>query len=218
MDVEKLELQYFNPIKQAEDTLSISKMPLNRLRLNTLTPYKDDKDIYEILNRILRDIDLSKTVFGMLKCTTDSVMYKSSLSEYVYYVEHSSNHLKWNELLDKLVVQHCNNLIFEKEFVPPTLSKEKGKKKKVEKKPKNMYYRRETIDLFTEEHIFEYINPRTGDIIKSTDPNLCDKLNAEIEKLESVNKPKRKRGERRERIERAKVIRTPDFSKMKFKF
>ena len=83
---------------------------------------------------------------------------------------------------------------------------------------KNMFYRRQTFNLFSEEPEYEYINPKTGEIVTSTDPNLCDKLNAELEKMKNKNKPRRNGGGRRSKIETAKVVITLDFSKMKFKF
>lgn len=222
IEIKKTEINYYNPITNSEDILSIQKMPVNRVRLNSLQRYKDDEDIYNILNNILKDIDLSKTVCSMLPCTTDSVRYISSMSEYIYYLEHSINQLEYNHWIDVLIERHIMNLIIEKEYIPPVVQKTKDKKA-VSKKDnlKNMFYRRECIpfNLFNEEEFkYEYINPKTGEIIKSNDPNLCDKLNDEINKIKNKNKPKRTggTGQKRERIVRAKVTR--DFTNLHFKF
>lgn len=219
MEAQKTEITFYNPIDNKEEMLSIQKMPLNRIRLGGLRPYKTDDDIYRILISILKDIDMSKTISSMLPCTLDSVRYNSSLSEYIYYLEHSVNQLNYNYWIDVLIQRHIMNIIIERNFVPPTIQKTKDKKL-ISKKDnlKNMFYRRQTFNLFSEEPEYEYINPKTGEIVTSTDPNLCDKLNAELEKMKNKNKPRRSGGGRKSKIENAKVVRTPDFSKMKFKF
>lgn len=215
----KTEITFYNPIDNKEEILSIPKMPLNRIRLNSLHRYETDEDIYDILVSILKDLDMSRTISGMLPCTLDSVRYSSSMSEYIYYLEHTINQLNYNHWIDVLIQRHIMNIIIERNFVPPVIQKTKDKKL-ISKKDnlKNMFYRRQTFDLFTEEAKYEYINPKTGEIVTSSDPNLCDKLNEELEKIKNKNKPKRNRSERHNRIEKVKVVRTPDFSKMKFKF
>lgn len=73
----KTEISYYNPIENKDCILIIPKMPVNRIRLGGLYRYETDEDIYNILIRILKDLDLSKTCSGMLICTTDSVDRKS---------------------------------------------------------------------------------------------------------------------------------------------
>ena len=189
------------------------------IRLNNLHPYKTDDDIFNILNGILRDIDLSKTVSGMLICTTDSVRYNSCLSEYIYYLEHIENQLEYNKWIDILIERHIMNLIVEMNHKNTIIEKPKTSKIKTKKKTgKNEFYRRQTFDLFTKEPKYEYINPKTGEIIESFDPNLCAKLNSEIEKLNIKNKVRHRRSGTNKNGEKIKINRSPDFSKIKFKF
>ena len=215
----KTEIQYYNPIENKDCILVISKMPVNKVRLGGLYRYETDEDIYNILIRILKDLDLSKTCSGMLICTTDSVRYSSLMSEYIYYLEHSINQLEYNHWIDVLIQRHLMNIVIEKNFVPHTIQKSKDKKL-IDKKGnlKNMFYRRTVLNLFIDEPEYEYINPKTGEIIKSTDPNLCDKLNEELDKLKAKNKTKRSGGGRRSKSEGITIVKAPDFSKFKFKF
>lgn len=215
----KTEIQYYNPIENKDCILVIPKMPVNRVRLGYLHEYKTDEDIYKILIGLLKDLDLSKTCNGMLICTTNSVRYISLMSEYIYYLEHSINQLEYNHWIDVLIQRHLMNIDIERNFVPTTIQKAKDKKLIAKKGNfKNMFYRRQVFNLFNDEPEYEYINPKTGEIIKSNNPNLCDKLNEEIDKLKSKNKTKRNGVSRRNKSEGIKIVKSPDFSKFKFKF
>lgn len=215
----KTEILYYNPIENKYCILVIPKMPVNRIRLGGLYKYETDEDIYNILIKILKDLDLSKTCNGMLLYTIDSVRYSSLMSEYIYYLEHSINQLEYNHWIDVLIQRHLMNIVIEKNFVPPTIKKSKDKNL-IDRTGnlKNMFYKRKVLSLFDEPPQYEYINPKTGEIITSDNPNLCDKLNEEIDKLKSKNKTKRSREGKRNRSERVAIAKSPDFSKMKFKF
>lgn len=215
----KTEISYYNHIENKDCILIIPKMPVNRIRLGTLYKYKNDEDIYNILIKILKDLDLSKTCNGMLTCTTDSVRYNSLMSEYIYYLEHSINQLEYNHWIDILIQRHLMNIVIEKNFVITTIQRSKDKKL-IDKKGnlKNMFYRRQVLNLFTDEPEYEYINPKTGEIIRSNNPNLCNKLNEELDKLKDKNKIKRGGGGRRSKSEGITIVKSPDFSKFKFKF
>lgn len=217
--INQLELDYFNPIKKAEDILKIKPMPLNQTRLSNLKNWKTDEDIETILGNILRDIDLSKKIDGLLTCHINTPRYESALSEYIFYVKQFNNHLKWNEWIDKLLLFHACNLVYEKDYIPPVQPKQKKPKNKNSKpKPKNEFYRRQTFDLFTGAPIYEYVNPRTGEMITSDNPNLATKLNAEIIAEKERKLREKSASTNKERKEREKINRSPDFSKLKFKF
>lgn len=215
----KTEISYYNPIENKDCILIIPKMPVNRVRLGGLHKYETDEDIYNILIKILKDLDLSKTCSGMLICTTDSVRYSSLISEYIYYLEHSINQLEYNHWIDVLIQRHLMNIVIEKNFVPPTIKKSKDKNL-IDKTGnlKNMFYKRQVLSLFDENPQYEYINPKTGEIITSDNPNLCDKLNEDLDKLKAKNKTKRNGGGRHNKSEGVTIVKTPDFSKFKFKF
>lgn len=209
-------INYYDPINKTESILKINKMPLNRIRLSTIQTYENDKDLENILRNILKDLNISKLVDGILRFTVESPRYQSMLSEYIYYLEKFNNHLKWNEYIDRLLATHTLNINFQKNYTPPvkgTINKTKSKVNN-NNKAKNQFYRRETFDLFNEEKIYEYINPKTGEIIKSDNPNLCDKLNEELHK----NKKHTTRKNKSEQKEKIKINRSPDFTKLKFKF
>lgn len=209
------DINYYDPIKRAISVLKINKMPLNRIRLSTIKPYNNDKDLINILSDILKDLDISKLVNGMLRFTIESPRYQSMLSEYIYYLEKFNNHLKWNEYIDRLLAVHALNIDFQKNYTPPVKGTTNKTKSKVNNnKAKNQFYRRETFDLFSEEKIYEYVNPKTGEIIKSDNPNLCDRLNEELHKNKKYT-TRRNKGEQKEKI---KINRSPDFTKLKFKF
>lgn len=209
------DINYYDSINKVESILKINRMPLNRIRLSTIQIYKDDKDLENILSNILKDLNIRKLVDGMIRFTIESPRYQSMLSEYIYYVEKFNNHFKWNEYIDKLLAIHTLNIDFQKNYIPPVKGTTNKTKSKVNNnKAKNQFYRRETFDLFSEEKIYEYINPKTGEIIKSDNPNLCDRLNEELHKNKKYT-TRRNKGEQKEKI---KINRSPDFTKLKFKF
>lgn len=208
------QFEYYNSIKDKKEILIIQKMPLNRIRLGNIKTWTTDKDIENIVNQLLKDITLSNLVNGMMLCKTDSPRYKSVLSEYIFYIEKFENHLKYNIYLDKLFELHNFNLDFEKNYIEPTINVKPKSKNNKKNNAKNAFYKRQTFDLFTSEPIYEYINPKTNEIIRSTNPNLVEQLNAELAK----NKPKRTRTSKSEKQEKIKINKTPNFDKIKFKF
>ena len=215
MEIEYTCLDYYNPIEKACSLLKIVKMPLNRMRLANLQPYKNDNDLRKILTGILKDLDLSKRIEGIMPFNTNSPKYQSLLSEYIYYLEHLENHLEYNIWIDKLLAFHSSNLIEEKNYIPP---KQPKKKTISGKSAKNAFYRRQTVDLFSNDVVYEYINPKTGTIIKSDNPNLCDKLNAEIEQNIKYNRARSHARKNQEKRESIRINTKPDFNKLKFKF
>ena len=213
--IQTININYYDSINKTESVLKINRMPLNRIRLSTIQIYKNDKDLENILSNILKDLNIKKLVDGMIRFTIESPRYQSMLSEYIYYVEKFNNHLKWNEWIDILIETHLLNIDFQKNYIPPVKGTTNKTKSKVNNnKAKNKFYRRETFDLFSEEKIYEYINPKTGEIIKSDNPNLCNRLNEELHKNKKYT-TRRNKGEQKEKI---KINRSPDFTKLKFKF
>ena len=213
--IQTININYYDSINKTESVLKINRMPLNRIRLSTIQIYKNDKDLENILSNILKDLNIKKLVDGMIRFTIESPRYQSMLSEYIYYVEKFNNHFKWNEWIDILIETHLLNIDFQKNYIPPVKgTTNKTKSKDINNKAKNQFYKRETFDLFNQEKIYEYINPKTGEIIKSYNPNLCDRLNEELHKNKK-HTTRRNKGEQKEKI---KINRSPDFTKLKFKF
>ena len=205
MKVENIDFNYYNPIKKEIDVLHIQRMPLNRIRLGDLNIWENDDDIIKILNSILKQLNLYKLVNGQIVCHTDSPRYNGLLSEYIFYLEHLNNHLCWNSWINKLLI-------------PPQIIKPKSNRVNNKPLPKNEFYKRQTFDLFTNNTIFEYINPRTGEIVKSDNPNLLNKLNSEITTNRKRNTKIKDKLAKRERTKQEKINFKPDFSKLKFKF
>lgn len=210
--------EFDNPISGSTDRLKIFRMPVNRMHLNTMLKYEDDDDIRIKLNAILKDFNISRLFNGNLPYHTDTPRYISMLSEYFFYTEKLTNPIEWNYWFDILIKAHIFNIVFEKQFIPPIENKPKGKRSKNSKPlPPNRFIKTQTFDLFSHDIIYEYVNLRTGETIKSDNPDLVNKLNAQLEE----NNKRKIKGERKarnaEKARAAKPVKL-DANKVKFNF
>ena len=175
-----IQLMFHNPISNNEDYLVFEESVIDYCNWRNIKDTKTDNDICETLNLLLIYLDCSRMLSGMPINRTTNIRYKDELGEYWYYLLKFNNQLLYNEYFNKLINLHTKNIIVENSRVKEDKSKiTKTKKVKVE----NKYFRYTTKDMFTNEEVFIYRNPKTGDEITSTNPDLLDELNKSKEKV-----------------------------------
>lgn len=175
-----IQLMFHNPISNNEDYLVFEETVLDYCNWRNIKDTKTDNDICEMLNLLLIYLDCSRMLSGMPINRTTNIRYKDELGEYWYYLLKFNNQLLYNEYFDKLINLHTKNIIVENSRIKEVKPKvTKTKKDKVE----NKYFRYTTKDMFTNEEVFVYRNPKTGDEITSTNPDLLEELNKPKEKV-----------------------------------
>lgn len=175
-----IQLMFHNSISNNEDYLVFEETVLDYCNWRNIKDTKTDNDICEILNLLLIYLDCSRMLSGMPINRTTNIRYKDELGEYWYYLLKFNNQLLYNEYFDKLINLHTKNIIVENSRVKEVKPKvTKTKKAKVE----NKYFRYTTKDMFTNEEVFVYRNPKTGDEFTSTNPDLLEELNKPKEKV-----------------------------------
>lgn len=175
-----IQLMFHNPISNNEDYLVFEESIIDYCNWRNIKDTKTDNDICEILNLLLIYLDCSRMLSGMPINRTTNIRYKDELGEYWYYLLKFNNQLLYNEYFDKLINLHTKNIIVENSRIKEVKPKvTKTKKAKVE----NKYFRYTTKDMFTNEEVFVYRNPKTGDEITSPNPDLLEELNKPKEKV-----------------------------------
>ena len=175
-----IQLMFHNPIFNNEDYLVFEESVIDYCNWRNIKDTKTDNDICEILNLLLIYLDCSRMLSGMPINRTTNIRYKDELGEYWYYLLKFNNQLLYNKYFDKLIDLHTKNIIVEHSRIKEDKPKvTKTKKPKVE----NKYFRYTTKDMFTNEEVFVYRNPKTGDEITSTNPDLLEELNKPKEKV-----------------------------------
>ena len=175
-----IQLMFHNPIFNNEDYLVFEESVIDYCNWRNIKDTKTDNDICEILNLLLIYLDCSRMLSGMPINRTTNIRYKDELGEYWYYLLKFNNQLLYNKYFDKLIDLHTKNIIVEHSRIKEDKPKvTKTKKLKVE----NKYFRYTTKDMFTNEEVFVYRNPKTGDEITSTNPDLLEELNKPKEKV-----------------------------------
>ena len=172
-----LSLTYHNPISASDDVLNVDYPDIDYIEFKRTYEYNTDDDICKILNNIIKDLNCTiEYSYGRPMMTTN-FNYKARMSDYYRYLLKLVNQLLYNKYIDKLIQRHIDNITFEYEhpYIPSTKNRKESKKKK--KLPPNNYVRYVTHDMFTGEIIYHYINARTGDTIKSSNPDLLAELN-----------------------------------------
>ena len=140
--------------------------------------YLTDEDIVVVLEEYLKKLDCTiEYGCGRVMMTTYP-MYQIYKDTYYHHLLKLSNQYLYNVYFDKLCKKEYDNVMFELEnpYRPiQTKAKTKSKTKKV---IPNKFIKNTTKDLFTGEEVYIYENLKTGEIIKSKNPNLLNELNS----------------------------------------
>lgn len=178
-----IEVTYHNYKINNKDILKIEYPDINYNTWKRTKEYNNDYDLCKILDSFLKDIDCTREFNGCRLCMTTYPIYKMIMSKYYYYLIKINNQFIYNKYLDKLINLHNYNIIYE--YTNPINIKNKIEKKN-KKQPPNKYYKYITHDLFTNEEIYLYINPKTNHEVRSTNPNLLEELNSPKKKIKQT--------------------------------
>lgn len=160
-----MNLIFINPLINTEDVLSIKYPDVDYIYHNRNNfNYKNDNDVIEVLDSILRDIDCSRVYDCGRFCILNSFNYTNGLSLYYYTILKLKNQFTYNIYIDKLIKRHIDNIIFEyhNPYIPNT-SKKKTKIKKYK-----------TKDLFTGDTVYMYQSKNK--IVRSSNPDISDEF------------------------------------------
>lgn len=171
--MQNIKLNFINPITEQEDVLNIN-YEIDYCFWKSSIDWFNEFDLIKHLNYLLKCIDCTIIYDCGANCVINSHLYEIRIKEYMYYLLKISNVFIYNEYLDKLLQQHIKNISFDYEFHNQF---NQPKKKNTKKKIKNEFIRQETTDLFTNETIYEYVNHKTNEVIRSNNPNLLYELN-----------------------------------------
>lgn len=144
----------------------------------------------------LIDLDIKRILINnkpML--TTNCFRYENLIYRYIRQLLKITDPVKYNYYFDKLINLHKENQKYEDDLADIELNKLAPKNKQITKtskknKPKNIFIRAETYNLFTGEVMYAYDNFATGESFVSSDPNLLEELNA----------PKNKKNKKKDNI------------------
>lgn len=145
-------------------------------------------DINRTLDDLLVELDCTKEYSSGRPMMTTFPIYKSRLSDYLYWLLKIEDQELYNIYLELLIIRHIDNLYFEYEHPYIKLSKSKSSKKLG-------WVRQITADIFTGEETYIYQNLDNGTYQRSDNPNLLDELNSKRKKKvatkNSVKVPKK---------------------------
>lgn len=179
-------LMFVNPINLEYDNLEINIPDLDYFNWKRSIDYKNDNDIINILEDMIKTLDCTKVYNNMRICTTTFPIYKINVANYYRYLIKLNNYILYNVYLDKLLKRHIDNIIFEHENPYYIVNDKKSKKNTVP----NKFFRGISRDLFTNELHYIYTNPKTNERIISANPNLLEELNAPKKKEKTKTKTK----------------------------
>ena len=169
-------LNFEHPITNEKSVLEIYCGERDRFALNRLKSFNSQAELLDIINESFSELDCSRLVDNMPLIIINSQRYRNALSDIYYYINKLENNLIHNEFITKIIEFHKNNIIIEAARYN-NLKKPETKKSKSKAKP-NKFVRQVTKDIFTGEVIYVYTNLKTGEVIKSTDGNKLEELNA----------------------------------------
>lgn len=174
-----LTIEYINPENNIIYRYDIKDLHIEYNTFKTIMEFNSDDDICKILNSFLNDLDCTRELKGQRICMINYPIYYYRCQQYVWYMNHFINQILYNTYLDKLIERHQNNVYFE--YLNPYECF--NTKKKTKQKIPNKFFKTTTRNIFTNEIIYEYENPKTGERITSERDDL----------LEELNKPKLKK-------------------------
>lgn len=175
-----VELTYINPSTHVEETLQILDLEINKMSAKFLEKHDTEEDCINAAEKVLKCLDCSVILNCGKIMSVGTPKYNRTLSEFKYYLDGINDSGIRNNLLLKLKLLHMDNIIFDNKYFKELKQQEeinKNKKKNKTKKKKG-WIKQITKDMFTGEEIYMYTNLKTGEIIKDTNPNLLETLNA----------------------------------------
>lgn len=172
-------INYKLPINNSDEEFIIKDWNIDYSTFKIIREFNNDNDICKILNSLLNDLDCTRELKGQRICMINYPIYNSKCEQYVWYMNHFISQILYNIYLDKLIKRHQDNIDFEY-FNPYVIN---TTKKKTKQKVPNKFFKTATRNIFTNEVIYEYENPKTGERITSERDDL----------LEELNKPKLKK-------------------------
>lgn len=176
-----LNIKFINPLNGIDDVLTIN----NTIDYTFWRNVSDTSNahIIEKLEYTLKCLDCSIIYDCGRNCILNSYLYNIHLGIYAFYVLKLQNQLLYNKYIQKLIDIHIANIIFEDEYKLKQLKTPKN----IKKKYKNEFVKQVTKNLFDEEIIYEYVNFKTNEVIRSKNPDLLEELNKKKKKVK-VNK------------------------------
>lgn len=151
---------------------------LNYFDWQRLTDCRTDEDIVFVLNDYLKKLDCTIEYPSGRPMMTTYPMYTVYKEMFYYYLLKLKNQIIYNKYLIKLCKKEFDNIMFEIEHPYKQKVQNNKTKTKTKKTIPNKFVKAVTKDLFTGEEVYVYENLKTGEIIKSKNPNLLDELNA----------------------------------------
>lgn len=181
-------VKWINPFTQTEDVLHIEHPEVGAMYWYGSKDCRTDADVIDALNEILHRLDCTREYNCGRPMMTTFLMYKSAMNDYYYYLLKLDNQITYNKYLDALIDKHIQNIIFEyaHPYNPIKINKKKRNSKK--RTIPNKFIKQETIDMFTGERTYFYINPKTGEEYESSNPDFISELKQRKKKEKS---PKR---------------------------
>lgn len=183
---------FFNNIKNIEEEYHYVLFTyLNyKERIRDFNNINSDEDIIKELDKLLIELNTSRLVGNKQLYTTTCFTYNKKVGLYNNLLFRLSNHLLQAEYSVKLIELHERNIVFDYSYDCTNNHRKESVNKSSKKNNKpNKFIRQETTDLFTDKTTYIYQNLKTGEIIKSDNPDLLDELNKKKkkEKKEKIN-------------------------------
>lgn len=184
-----LKLMYVNPISTSIDVLNVEYPTIDYPEWRRTKDCNTDEEICRVLDNIITTLDCTKEYDCGRPMMTTFYNYTANMSNYYRYMLKLDNQVTYNNYIDKLIKRHIDNIIFEYEH--PFQPKVKGKPKRNSKKRTipNKFIKQKTIDMFTGKDVYVYDNPKTGEHIESSNPNVINELKKTKVKKKTVGVP-----------------------------
>lgn len=180
-------VKWINPLTNEEDVLIVERPFVDVIYWYHVIDCRNDTEICTVLNNILKELDCTREYSCGRPMMTYLSNYKITISNYYYYLLKLNNQFLYNNYINYLINRHIKNILFEYEhpYSPTKIVKKKrnSKKRIIEDK----FIKQETIDMFTGNKKYFYINAKTGEQFESSNPNLVDELK-QRKKKEKVSK------------------------------
>ena len=183
MEQTKFELKFINPLTDDYDVYNINTSNRSRIGFDRLKPFETQEDLINIIDNLLISIDCTKLICNMPQTKIGCYKYDSDMSDLIYYCSKLVNPIEYESYIKRISEIHAHNVAFESTIKQKPVSKSKKNKTKKSSEP---WIVRETLDLFTGEKVYMYMNTNTGEEITSSDGDKLKELNAPKKKEKRI--------------------------------